>query len=707
MAYKKVYYDEIWNVTSNGVKLSNDWCNKLDTISKKQKVFTDSTFIKGRAADSSKQYFKDIHGTLVTLLQAICQTYMAKSSEYYIGYKNQVDSGDGSDFGLRYTTIVYNEVNKNGKVPQNIKKLQNQAVTVSNDALRVKREIADLVQISSPQLDNLINQLNRASKKATEVSDKVENYESGRSSDFINIDNLIGHAKNIINHQLSANRYSVITYVSGSIGSVTDFQDMSDNFDACAKTIDEFQNSDYYDEAMALSFNRDAMLSEEEKANREWAKWIAVGVAVVGSIVVIVVTAGTTTPLVCAGVGAAVGLTTAATNAFVDNYIETGSVVDGMDWSQFGKDCLIGAVTGAISGYIGSASSGSVIKQPIDKALYSLAGTVVENGAEGLINVTWDFGEAIIQGKPGSEIISILEEDTNEMLKNILVEGATDFVGDFVGAEFDVDSSNKKFFKKLGEETVENAAEAVAGNLFESVWDVGEALLDPNSIEGFTSILKAEAVDFAGSTLNDFVSSEIESVFTVAKDNFDDSRKNKDSNPILDVLSNVIVDTVGSTTGNVAGALSNQGIDILFDRKDSIDIKQIWEEDLDSGRTILTTAGSSLGKHGAEEIFKDEKFYINLEKKDKDGDGAVDVVIFDKYMVLKEDYDAAVEVAGKGAYKDMTVQDILGLPKNTSVSAKKVKIESVSIDELKKSDYNARKTTNVTRIDYNDQVKDE
>ncbi len=708
MAYKKVYYDEIWNVTSNGAKLSDGWSSKLSEISKKQKSFTDATYLKGKAADSSKTYFKEVHSNLISALNAICQTYMVQASDYYYGYKDKVDSGDGSDFGLRYTTIVYSEVNGNGKVPQNIKKIKNHANTVANDALRVKREIADLVGISSPKLDNLINQLNRVAKKATEVSDRVENYERSRNSDFTNIDNLIRHAQNIINHQLSANRYQVTSYVKGSIGSVTDFQDMSDNLDACRKTVDDFVNSDHYKEAMALSFNRDEMIKEEEKADREWAKWIAVGVAVVGSIVVIVVTAGTATPLVCAGVGAAVGLTTAATNAFVDNYIENGSLTEGMDWSDFGKECVIGAVTGAISGYIGGSSTGSVIKQPIEKALYNVAGSIVENGAEGLINTTWDLGEAIIEGKPGSEILSILEEDTKEMVKDIFIDGATEFATGYVGGNFDVDSSKKGYFKKLGEEIVGNATDAVVSNLTESVWDVGEALVDVKSIDELKSVLSEEAEDFAKSALKDFTSDSVSSIFTVGAEEIGD--KIDTDNAITDVLGKTAVDTLGNTGGTFTGALTSQIIDIKLGDRDSIDIKEIWDKELDDGRVILTSAGNSLGKHGADEYFKDEKFYNSLLKKDRDGDGNVDVVVFDKYMVLKEDYDAAVECAGKGAYKDKTVQDILGLPKNTAISERKIKQETISINQLQKSDYKARKTTNVTRMDYKvdyDQVKEE
>lgn len=708
MAYKKIYYDEIWTVTSEASKLSKKWITKLGEIGDAQDLLIDNPYYKGAAADSTKKYFEEVHGVLLATLMTICQAYMAQAASYYNGYEHNVDSGDGSEFGMRYTTIVYNEVNKNGSVPKKIQNLKKQASEVSENALAVKRQIADLVSLSSPNLDNFIQKLTYAENIAVKVSNKAETYEAGRVNDFNSINSLIEHAKKIIEYQMGADRKSVKSYRSGSIGAATDFKSLSDDLNSCVKIIEDFQNSEHYEEAMTLAFNRDEMIAEEEKAGREWAKWIAVGVAVVGSVVVIVVTAGTATPLVCAAVGAGTGLVTAATNSFVDNYIENGSVTEGMDWSDFTKDCVIGTVTGAISAGMGSASSaGSVIKQPIEKAVTAAASSVVENAAEGLINVTWDVGEAVIAGKPGDEIISILEKDTAEMMKDMLVDGVADFAGGYVGGVFDVDSSEKGFLKKFGEDTLENASTAFAKNCTESAWDVGEAIVDPNSSETILDILKQEGKDFTKGFVEDFVSSEVKSLVGDAKDSL--GKKSDGKTNAFDIIGNIVVDTAGSTAGEFAGGISGQSIDIAFGDRDSLDIKQVWEEKLDSGRKILEFAGNSAGEQIANEVHKEEAFYNAMKKKDYDGDGMVDVVAFDKYMVLKEDYDAAREVAGKGAYKDQTVQDILGLPKNTPVSEKYVKQESISIEQLTKSKYNARKTTNVTRLDYNvdyDEVKE-
>lgn len=706
MAYKKVYYDEIWHITSESFKKSYAWAEKLQAIQKSQNAFIESPCIKGKAADNIKNYYEEVHGTLLATLIVLCQTYAVKSADYYGGYTSNVDTGDGSDFGLRYTTIVFDEVDSIvGSVPRNVKTLLQQATDVANRANNVKRNISDLVSIySSPKINDLINELSQAAKKATEVSKNVERYEYTRKRDFSDIDSLISHAKNIISHQLSNGRYEVNTYVSGSIGTATDFSQLNDSLNSCMQTIEDFEKSDHYESAMNLAANRDDIIHEEEKAKREWVKWIAVGVAVVGSIALIVVTAGGATPLVCGAVGAAGGITTAAAKSFSDNYIETGSMTDGMDWSDFTKDCIIGGVTGFIGGYAGASSFGSVVKQPIQKGIEQFTVSVVENAAEGLIDTTWEVGEAIIMGKPGSEVLSVLEEKTSEMMKEIIVEGTTEFVTGSIAGKFDVDSSAKSGLKKFGENTVKNAAESVTKNSLESVWDIGEAYMDPEDTRDFSSILKDEGKEFVKNTASDFVNAEVSDAIGGFSDSFSGS---KDGTKIK-IVDKILADTTKGTLGAIAGGLTSQSVDIMFGDRDKIDIKEIWDTNLDDGRTIFETAAKSAATNVSKEIYKDESFYNSIKKKDYDNDGNVDVVVFDKYMVLKEDYEAAREVAGKGAYKDQSVQDILGLPKNTAISEKNVKQETISINQLKKSEYKARKTTNVTKMDYKidyDEVK--
>ena len=164
------------------------------------------------------------------------------------------------------------------------------------------------------------------------------------------------------------------------------------------------------------------------------------------------------------------------------------------------------------------------------------------------------------------------------------------------------------------------------------------------------------------------------------------------------VVMETVKDTVTKSVKNVTKGVTGRTMDYIYgDEKDAARILgDIWEEDLDSGRTIAQAAGESAGEHIADEAYKEDKYYNDLSKIDKDGDGKIEVVQFDDYAVTKQDYDAAVENAGKGAYKDKTVQDILGLPKDTDISSGKKRTVSIDMTEKYSSD---RKTTDTVTID--------
>lgn len=691
MAYNKIYYDDIWEITSNSSKKCDNWLKKLSDLNSKITMFESADQLKGEAADSMKNYMKQVHGLLIPIIGSILQTYAAKARSYYSGYKNSVDSGDGSDYGLRYTTIVYGEVNNSsGSIKKEIVKIKAMADQVARDANSVKYSISNLVNISaSPKTNNLNTQLNNAINKAKNVHDKAIAFESSRTNDFAEIDRLISQVQSIINRQLGNSRIPIIKYQNGDIASMCDIESLIVDLEATAEIIKAFEESDDYEEAMLLSLNRDAMIQEEEEASRQWVEWVVVGVAVVGSIVLTVVTAGGASPLVCASVGAGVGITTTATSKFAENYIKTGSLTENMDWSKFGKEVTIAGVVGFLGGYMGAISQGSAIKQPVDKALWSVSKTVVTEGTEGILNTGWDLGEALISGKPGDEILSVIQDDVTDMMKDITINGATSFVGGYFTGKFDVDTSDKGYFKKLGEQTIESVVSNVTEGGLNTIWDIGECILDPNSSKNIESIFK----EHGKATISSIIGDTTGAAISVGFDNIGDIK-----NSSVKITAKTIKDTTSNTLGDIAEGVTTRGMEYLYgDEKDASKIlSDIWDEDLDHGRNVFKSAGEAAGENYSDERFKDEKLYINLKKIDHDNDGKVDVVQFDDYAVTKEDYDAAVLNAGKGAYKDKTVQDILGLPKDTDINSGKQR--SVSINMVEKYSSN-RKTTDTITID--------
>ena len=688
MSYKKVYYDEIWDITSKGVTKCNKWCEELNGLQKALDEFQSTCAFTGQAADSMKGCVQEVHGNLNNILSVIVHTYMAKAAEYYQGYLSNVDMGDGSDYGAHYTTLVYDEVNDSGSIKSKIDKVKNLMNAVANDANKVKSSISDLVVISAyPKKDSLTDALDRAMKKASLVHKLVGIYESSHANDFSEIDELIAQAQRIISNQLAHGRVPVIEYQSGSIAYMCDIDKVNVNLTAAADYCKAFSESSEGKEAMALALNRDALLEEEARAGREWVRWLVVGVAVVGGIVLTVVTVGGAAPGVCAGVGALVGGTTAAASCLAENYIEHGDVFKDTDWSNFGKQVVIGTVTGAISGYAGAVAQGSAIKQPIQAAWTSTKYKLAEKAAEGTINTLWDVGDAYISNKPGDEIKSIFLKDVETGLKDTAVSGATAFAGGWVKGKYSIDTSDKSYLQKFGEATVESTTSHLAGGSVKAVFDVGEAVFDNDPNTTVTSALYENVKETSGDIVGDIAGNAVSSI---------NSKGIK--NPVLKPTVQTIQDTTADTVKNAAKGMTERTIDYGAGKLDDASkiVDDIWEKDLDSGRKVAQSAGSSFGKHVTDEVFDEKKYYVDMKRHDYDKDGRMTFVQFDDYAVTKEDYDAAQKVAGHGAYKDKTAQEILGLDRDTDLSSGKER--TVDIEKTEKYSYQ-RKTTDTVVVD--------
>ncbi len=718
MAYKKIYYDDIWEATNKGSIKCGEWAEQLDALAKSFDDFVKTESFKGEAATNMKNYIAQVHGILSSTILTISQSYKVHAIDYYGGYTRIVDSGDGEEYGLRYTTIVNDEVNSKGTVQKKLDNIQNMAVQVTTDVEAVKKSIADLVTIySRPVNQNLYDRISMAKRKAQTVHDNAIKYEASREHDFDEIDRLITQALSIIEAQLGDKRIPVIAYQNGAVGTMCNVEQLVVDLEASSKKIQAIVDSKDFEKDANLVINRDELIQQEEEASRQWAQWVAAGIAVVGAIVLTVVTAGGAAPITCAFVGGVVGGVSAASSKFADNYVENGDFTEGMDWSDFGKSVLVGTAGGAASGYLGAISRGSAIKRPIANAGRALRDTAIKEGIEGGAGIIWEVGEgayeigdAYINRKPGDNIQSVVlgeieeagDEIGDEILataKDVTVEGAKSFAGGYVSGKFKIDTSDKGIGKKIGEKTVEGIAESVSGGAVDTVWNVGEAVLDNDSSTTVKSAFKQGVKDTVADVAKSTVGAVISEGGSGVSEKITDSIDNKTTKKVVDTAFDAVVDTSESTAKSVVEGVTNRTMDYIYgDEKDASKIfGDVLEEDIKKkGHEIFKDAATSFGKNKAEEAFEDRKHYNELKKIDNDHDGKVEVVQFDDYTVTKQDYDAAVKNAGKFEFKDKTAQDLLGLPKDTDLSSGKERV--VKIDYTKKYSYN-RKTTDTVTID--------
>ena len=393
-----VYYDDIWAVDSEANKICAKWKEDLSDLSEKVDKLIDTDSLRGLGANNIKTFFSEVHKTFIGSLLTAVVTYSTKLAQYFYGYVNEVDAGDKNQYGYRYNTIVSTEVSETGSIKRKLGNMIKRTDDLKTNANNIVKAVSDLVPnniyLSSDK--NLALSLKVVINMAVGQSTTVENYESQHLNDLDEVKSILKELSSILASQASFKRKPITAYKSGGIGKMCNLSSLYYNTVKCANDTMEISKTAEYQEAMNLAFDRDNAIHEEEKKSREWVKWVATGVAVVGSVTLIVVTAGTATPLVCAGVGAAVGVTSAAASGLADQYYEHGDLTTDMDWSKFGKDCLVGGVTGAVTGYFGAANAAhSAIEQPIKVATRAAGQKAIEKVAGGVTGTLWDVGDIV------------------------------------------------------------------------------------------------------------------------------------------------------------------------------------------------------------------------------------------------------------------------------------------------------------------------
>lgn len=675
--------DELYSVQ----KAVGSKCGECSSALEKANDTVDSLVraddFQGDLANSIQMYLKEIHSVILASITMAAVNLQTRCYLYYDGYVSQIDSGLHAHIS---EDELYN-------VKRHFSSIINSVDNVEDALTSNVQPVSDLIYLSAPSSTALINALESVRQHCIRLDTRITQFESDHAAkDFVEIDDIIANVRQLIESQMGGKRVAVRDYQPGMVAGMTDVAALAESL----HSIQGYQAS--VEDDLIAAYEREKQMLQDLEDEREWVKWVATGICIVGSVTLIVVTAGGATPLVCAGVGAAVGLTSAAVNGFADNYVVNGSFVEGMNWADFGKNCVIGTVEGAISGFGGSIAYGSSVVKPLERAMMKTAMGIVENGSEGLINFAYDVGEAIIaDGATFETIMEVAGESTESMMKNVLVGMATDAAGGYVGGIFDAQPGDKTVFQIIGEETVENLAEKEAQAGSSIVFDVVSGL---SSGDSGMNILNDIDEDLRKSA-REFVEDEIDSAISGGIDKAIDN-KFEGNNTKRGKISKNILETVNETVSDTAGSIASGAVDQILSGED-FDPEKIWEENLDGGREIVKDAADGIGKRVADEVYSDRKFQNELKKRDYDHDGKVEIVTFDGfdgYSVTKEDYDAAMDSAGGVGYEGKRPQDILGIPRNVSVSEDNIEIHSYKPSSLKESDYKGKGKTNAIKIEH-------
>ena len=628
-------------------KTTNRWKTDLANLQTNVTVLIATDAYEGDLASSMKNYLKEVHLDTEGLLLNIISDYFAKLTLYWNGYLESIDSGTNaymSEEVLRTAASL----------------LQNavlELLDISDEISNALSPIQDLFPSSAPSTEKLEKAMEAAEQIAKDLNESIVGYEEAhKTNDFTDMDDLISQVKTLIARQLgSEKRLSIDSYKPGLVAEVIDYAVIN----TAIQNMQDYQTNN--EEAFKKALERIEEYTQQVQEEREWVQWVAVGVAIVGSVAMAVafVSAG---PLVCVAVGATKGLVNAAVGHFADNYVENGYLTSGMDWFEFGKDCAIGTVSGAIEGYAGAVAHGTSVVQPLQRTGNKVVEGLIKNTAEAAIDTAFDVGEAIVKDRPGEEIKSILADDFEEFVRKAASEAVSDAASTYVSSVHSADASDKTWYKKIGENMAETTVEQGFYTATDSTIIIGEGLLgikDEDEVHSalldngknlVTGLAKGYVRDFAGGLTDNAI------------DDID--------NAVGKGIAKGIEEGASSAAGDFASGAARQRYEAATSGEEyKFDAKDIWENDMKGGTSAVKDAFNEGFKTGYNETddAKAAKFKKQMDYYDRDGDKRIETVNVGEYRVAKEEYDAAQKMAGKEGYEGKTAAEILGVDKNTDI----------------------------------------
>lgn len=446
MGYRKVYYNEMWEIIDNIAALTHEWIEDKDAISASVENLKNSSYIKGDGADNIIAYMEDIHGLVLQLINDLFFDLLERTETYRGKYQSEVDGGQ-SDYNKIYTTMVRDELEHGGEVSRNIDSMLNLNSEIKWEVNRARSMVQDLVWLDYPSYtDSIEEALNYAKEIATNLNDKIESYEQGQAEIFDDFDTLLNEIRSIICYQLSVTRVPMASYVKNQWQTMCDAHKLSVAATSIENDIADLE--DDYKESLKNTFNREELLKQEREDEVKWIRWVATGVCIVASVAVTIAcpAAG---PIMLGVVGAATKTVSGITNELCDQYVETG-FENGVDWSELGKVAVVSAGTGFVGGYLGGViGGGSTAQTFIKKAGQEVGKNLIESGVESGISTAWDIGEGLINGEVDDihDVVDIVSDELKDLGENAV----GDVITGIVGTAFDdvIEWGDDKIFKDI------------------------------------------------------------------------------------------------------------------------------------------------------------------------------------------------------------------------------------------------------------------
>lgn len=682
MAYK-VYYEDLDRLqTVVNSKMDEGLKNLHEKI---VKLIDTLKSMQGASINRIANYLDEVHIKL--LLEPIITlplNVLEPIQKYYEGYRTYVDPGNG-DPDTRYTTIIYEEIGKNYHIWKELDSLRGDVSSLVNQAeaelSKIKKEgISVTAKLNK---DDFLRHIDESQQFMANLNANVEAFENLQKGNLDEINEKIRLIKVLLSEREEWVRQNQTTdYASGTAFESSASHELLVINQILTEETEQFLQSEDYQEMHAYVEERERSIQKEEMEQRQKEMaWVGVGVSVLCTVANVAAS-------VCLGpvggavVGAVTGALESAVNGLVDNYVKTGDATEGMDWGEFAKGVLVSSAVGAVSGAFAGGET-NLLASPLKNAGKAVVKSVAKNGTEFIINATWDTVDMIT----GNLTVEEAMGNIKDYAKKFIVSSAKDAAGEYakglflttVGVPSSKTSALDKVLTDIESATVKEMAETTVA--------IASDLIFNDEDKGFLEI----CTDRFGDMVKGIVTKTTSTILSETINLGDDK-------------SIIISKTVDNAENIVSSTLGDIAEDIYKDMADG-DISVDFEDIFDNAGEHLKDNSKDAVKKTIEGVIEDgvkgvasnteiakEKQRNQLDMSDGTKDGKVDMVRVGqsnsaKY-VTKRDYDTANEMAGKGAYRNQTANDILGVDTKDKSSHTK----TIDVNEVGTKDENQKYT---------------
>lgn len=428
--YYKVCFDNLYALNCDIRNQSGAWNEELNAVQSAVARICASANISGAGADSIKQYFENVHGSIITAMSYIIQSHCNNNWIYWSDYQSNIDSD-------AHAMIESFDLHT---IAGNLQDCRIRTEAVEDNVVNALNRVKDLVPLTLQGTDYVYETQNAVKNFVDTLDREICELEDRHcEEDFKDIEAAIASLKQFISEQAAHSRNYKESFTTVQLSGSESLKQLYEN---CIR-IEEAQQekADLLLKAIENDNERVAVLQKEYEDQQKraeqmkYVKWAVTGLCIIGSVVAIAATGGAATPLVVGAVSAASGAVSAGVSTVADQYTANGNLKD-TNWASVGKSAALGGATGFVTGAIGAGVSGAVTaglsQTAVGATLLNSSNAFIRVGTGAVIGSASEVSSGIVTRGTSTLIITgDLEaaKDDALNLKNIAFDAAVGGAG--------------------------------------------------------------------------------------------------------------------------------------------------------------------------------------------------------------------------------------------------------------------------------------